>query len=296
MQKRLEDAKGSWLGATGKLKFVTLLSSWLLFFLCFVTTGVGSLIAEALSADTMLMGTLGGAAGAVAGVVALGGISLYRLGDKPLGDALLDALRIGWWPLAISLVLCCQDLLAMCLTGCELVAEWPLRVCYVVVLCLLTGVAEESMFRGLVLGGFLNVMGKNRRGVCMAVVASALLFGMLHIEWWDMDYQNSLEVAQALLKTVQTGILGFFLAAVTIDKRSVVHASLIHGTSNFLIMVSSYGLMGVPIELEYVSTGEDAWPTVVLYLVIIALYLPMVRKGVRLLRGVEVPYWGPFRG
>lgn len=238
-----------------------------------------ALLGRAVGADVLLTGTVGSAIGALAGVAVLGNMDLL----KPKAQDLRNVIRLGGWPLAISLSLFCLNLWGMLAAGTPLADGWPLRVCNIAVMCLFTGLAEEAMFRGLVLQGLRGVWEKEQRGMYAAALLSSLIFGLLHIEWWHIDPFNGMDLVQAALKTIQTGILGFYFAAITIQTGSIVCPALIHGASNFLLMLCSFGLMGIPIQIEYVSSGEDAWLTIVLYLVIIALYIPMAYKGVRIL-------------
>ena len=64
--------------------------------------------------------------------------------------------------------------------------------------------------------------------------------------------------------------------------------------SDLLIMIPSIGLLGESATVSYVNSGEDAIATIVLYLVVIAVYLPLVWSGVKMLREVPVPDRGAF--
>lgn len=247
--------------------------------MAFVCGVAGAVLAAILGADAMLLTTAGTAVGAVAGLFALSWQGLLGIGSQTPAQML----RLGWWPLAISYGLFCMELWGMVATGSPLAPNWMLNVCSLVALCLLTGLAEESMFRGLVLGGILNALGNRESSLRRAAILCALVFGLLHIEWWDIDYTNAFDLVQALLKTLQTGLLGFYLAAITIRTHSIVCPVLVHGASNFFLMLCAFGLMGAPIELDYVSSGEDAWATMAMYVVVIALYAPLVPQGLKLL-------------
>ena len=54
-------------------------------------------------------------------------------------------------------------------------------------------------------------------------------------------------------------------------------------------MMVAIGLLGQDMEPSYVYTGEDALPTVFLYLTIIVLYIPIVVIGTGMLKKAQVP-------
>ena len=67
-----------------------------------------------------------------------------------------------------------------------------------------------------------------------------------------------------------------------------------HGADDFLLMFVSIGLFSEPFETEYTTEGEDAMATIVLYLVVIAAYLPFTIKSLREIRGRGYVWRGAF--
>lgn len=241
--------------------------------------------------DLTLAMVAGTAVGGALALAALGGSSLLRVRPGSLGTAL----RRGWWVLFVSLVLAIYSTLGLVYAnGPVLVEGWFVRALDTLALCACIGVAEESMFRGLVLGGLLAALGKDRRGVCAAVIVSSVLFGTAHIEWLTLDYADPISLAQALLKVVQTGILGFFLATTTLRTGSIVGPAILHGLSNYLLLVSSVVLTGIEPRAEYVLSGAEAAAAIALYSMVILLYLPLAFGGARMLREVSAPDRGAF--
>lgn len=170
-----------------------------------------------------------------------------------------------------------------------------MRTISLIILCSCIGLCEEGLFRGLILHGLLGVMGRNRRGIVCAVVITSAVFGAAHIDWVTIDYGDMLSVAQAVMKVLQTGIFGYFLAAVILQTGDIVGAALVHAFGDFVLMVCWVGLMAQPTTTEYVSTGEDALETLMVYVVVCALYAPLVVKAHRMLRRVPEPNYGAFQ-
>lgn len=275
----------------GRKPGTTLLLSFLMFVGVFVFQIFGYVIGSLFGDTGELSATIGSAVGATCGMVALGGVSLIR----PDLQAIVLAFKKGWWAIFIGAALFVFGIMeSFVFASGEIVPDWPVRVLWLCALCAAIGFSEEGMFRGILLGGVLDVCGKNRQGIIMAAGISALLFGVAHVEWWSMNWLDPLQAIQAVLKMIQTGTLGFFFAALVIKGKSIWGVAILHGLSDLLIMIPSIGLLGESATVSYVNSGEDAIATIVLYLVVIAVYLPLVWSGVKMLREVPVPDRGAF--
>ncbi len=262
----------------------------LLAVLVFIFQVIGAIIATFAALDMNFMITAFGAIGACLGVCIMGGARML-LPDRA---SILYAWKEGWWVVAVSLALVLLEVLFTISEGETLVTPgWLMRSLGVLALCLAVGVSEEAVFRGLLFEGMLDAIGKHKRGIVAAAVVSSLLFGMAHVIG-SVDFQNALDIAQGVLKTVQTGTYGFFLAALVLKTRKLWGAVILHALDDFLLMLPSVGLQGLEIDLEYVSAGEDAMPTIILYCVIIICYLPLVWRGMRMLRETDAPQLGEF--
>ena len=240
----------------------------------------GALIASLCGLDLELLTTFCGALGALLAVRMLGKGDLL----VPRRTDLARAWREGWWVVAVSGVLALIDIASMILDG-EGLAEpgWALRIAYLVELCLSIGASEEAIFRGVMLQGMLDVFGSRPRGKVVAVVLSSVLFGAAHVSWAELSYGDPLEVMQAVLKMLQTGTYGVFLAALALRTHSLVGPMLLHALDDLVLMIPSVGLAGTDLSTDYVTSGSDAVPTVILYCVIIVAYLPLVWRGIRMM-------------
>ena len=84
---------------------------------------------------------------------------------------------------------------------------------------ILPALGEETSHRGLVLGNMRD------NGLRRAVILSALLFGLMHLNVTQFGYAF---------------VVGIVLATVTLITRSIFPAMIIHGTSNFCSIYISY--------------------------------------------------------
>ena len=273
-------------GATIALAFLILVVGFVLQVAAYIFVAALKL---PVKADTALV--VVSAVASVVGIALLGGKRLII----PAKDAFVMAIKKGWWLIFTSLGLMGFEL-ASAIMGGETVIEdgWPLRLLEIVILCVGIGLSEESSFRGLMFCSFLDAQGKSKKGLYVAAIVSSVLFGFAHIDWVGINYTDPLSLLQALLKTVQTGFLGFFFAALVLRSKSVLGAAFLHFLSDFLLLAPTTVLLNGSTDVNYVQTGEQAIATIILYLIFIALYIPMVISGKRMLDGATVPDYGPF--
>ena len=96
------------------------------------------------------------------------------------------------------------------------------------------------------------------------------------------------------LKVLQTGMYGFALAAVVCKTGEIVSAALLHGLDDWLLFVLTF-VVGDSLVTEYVSSDVDeGWATVIVYVICIALYIPLVVRAAHTLRDIDVPNRGAF--
>lgn len=178
----------------------------------------------------------------------------------------------------------------------ELLPDWTFQLALVVLLCLVIGAFEEGLFRGIVLSSLLARLGNTRRGLVGAVVVSSLIFGVVHVAPSLLSGQVSdgLGVAQAVLKTVQSGILGAFLAAIFLTTRNLWGVVLVHSVNDLFAMLSE-ALYAGSVSHQYVSTDPlMATGAVIAYVIFTVLYVPILVSTVRMIKRVDVPCRGPF--
>ena len=274
-------------------------TGWGIFFLCLLCLAlmtiaeiVGYIVGEftPLGAD---LGSLSfGAIVAVLCVVALGGAKLLN----PTRESWKTCWKTAWWFIAISVILMLIDGLSIIGAG-EAVFDAASLVRFVetALLCFVIGLGEEVMARGIVLGGLLAPLGKTKRGVVAAIVLSSLYFGILHVDFYTTDFTDMLQLAQSVLKVLQTGVYGFALACLAVSTDDVFSISILHGLDDFLLFIPTVVLAGESAEAEYVYTdASDAIVTMVMYAIMIALYLPVAVKAYKLVKKMPKATRGAF--
>ncbi|MGL4605842.1 MAG: CPBP family intramembrane glutamic endopeptidase [Eubacteriaceae bacterium] len=163
------------------------------------------------------------------------------------------------------------------------------------VLALFVGVFEESLFRGILFDSLLLRLGETRKGIIQAAILSSFIFGFSHV-YLDFFKGNAITVnfvLLALLKTVETGMFGFFLAALYLKTESIWGISLIHGLF-YSFSIEPSLLIGTGLSAIYTGTNGSNMLLTIVYLVTIILSIPLVVKGNRMIQEVALPQRGVF--
>ena len=229
-----------------------------------------------------------GAVAAVIGVALLGGSKML----KPSLKDVAHAFRFGWWCLAVTFALLGIDLVIYISEGTAVNPYWFSAVFKLAIFCLFIGVFEECLFRGVVFQALLGLMGETHRGVVRAAVVTSVVFGIAHVT--TDDFGNALSIVQALLKIVQTGLYSVLLCTIALRTRKLGGVSLFHAFDDFVIVTPGIAFFNESIDIDYVVQGDDAIPTIMYYLLVIALYIPFVIKSFREIKREQYVYRGAF--
>lgn len=119
------------------------------------------------------------------------------------------------------------------------------------------GIAEEALFRGLLLLILVQAWGRTRPGALRAALLTALVFGLLHgtaaLAGVDVDY--------VLANLVGAAASGFWWAAITLAYGSIWPAVLIHAATNAAVLAIPYAadalgpLRAVVVETPWILLG-----------------------------------------
>lgn len=226
-------------------------------------------------------------------------VFIFALGGKKLATPSMEGMGETWrilrWLFLADAVVTVIDIIGTVASGTfELSEMWFLRTLLLLLMCIGVGLFEETMFRGLVFHGLLARMGGTKKGMLWAVILSSIIFGAMHIDPFNMSWSDPMQVLQALLKIVQTGIFGFVTAVAVLRTGNIWPVVLIHCLNDFMLMFVYNGLSNMPITTEYVSTGEDALAIVGIYIALSLAYVPSLIAAIRTFRTHPVPDRGQF--
>lgn len=151
-----------------------------------------------------------------------------------------------------------------------------------VLLCLFTGIFEESLFRGILFPLFARELDRSDHSTLLAALASALLFGFLHVSGSlaVSDLTDPIIIGQAIMKTTQAGTFGFFMAALFFTTKNIWMVALVHGAYNLLtmwpVLISPEDQMGTYL------TGSPA--DLITLTIIVVAFIPLIPASIKLLR------------
>jgi hypothetical protein len=155
--------------------------------------------------------------------------------------------------LQISLYLLLLELFVVILNYGNIIINNPNRihfkgidtVAYYVSLAIVTGIFEESLFRGIITGGLIKVMPKTKSGLYYATILSSLFFGFVHV----VSYIPSIKknpvsiILQMVLVTIFNGTAGLLFSAILIKTKNLWACMIIHAVYDFMLFsVKIFGI------------------------------------------------------
>ncbi len=209
------------------------------------------------------------------------------------------AFKKGWWVFVIAFLsfgLSISGVIGKHMS----IAAYPLLTFLLIIFyALFIGLFEEGLFRGLFLNALLAKNGNSIKGILKAVIISSVLFGFAHVAtdlipaFSDPSQLTFTAIAQMIAKTIQTGIVGFILAAIILRNHSLWSVAFIHGLNDFIMLTPNY-LFNLQALGDYVSSSYG-WIQLLFYIAIIILSLPLVFVGYRIIKKLPLPQPGMFK-
>lgn len=220
-------------------------------------------------------------------MVIVGGKKTISYGEKTISRSL----KYAWYAILINFILFLLTVKG--LFG-NLSETWFSALVGTILLCIVVGIFEEALFRGIIFNALLAKRGDTTKGIMWAAIISSIIFGFVHvisfyINGGSLDFVSTV---QSILKTIQTGMVGFFLAAVYLKTKSIWGVALIHGLNDFLLMVVSEVTNNS--GGAYIATGNSAIINIVSYVAVILVSIPFVIQAKKITISVELPERGIF--
>lgn len=238
---------------------------------------------------------------AVAVVVVLAAGLLSANGFKalcPSPAGLGFGLKKSAYLLAVALLLAAGSFAALHAQSSGVAEGWLVNLLLLAGTCLSIGIVEETVFRFVLLNGFLSRWGTTGKGLMGAVVASSLIFGSMHVAHSVImgEVSGVPMILQSAGKTVQTGMLGMLFAAVYLTTRNLTPLVIAHALMDFMLEIPFVLFSGSMSSASYVASDpSQAMAGALGYLVICALYLPVIVQSVRMVNRAQVPFAGALR-
>lgn len=151
---------------------------------------------------------------------------------------------------------------------------WPSSriISFVAINCILVGISEELMFRGILFRGALEKMT-----VTKALILSTILFGLVHV---FNVFITGLFLDSAI-QAMAAFMSGIFYVAVRIRTRSLYPMIIVHALWDFSLFVMAKSVTS-PVVVDVPVAGKVLGP--------LAMALPLFLYGLFLLRHVGRDY------
>lgn len=160
---------------------------------------------------------------------------VFTCRGRGFGQSLLPAAPLlGLYALAgvNSLVFSMEEL--MLGTGSPL--QNPLHILLFVLCMAAVGITEELTFRGMIAGMFYEKYGATPAGVWLSVMASSLLFGLVHI---TNALNGAASLSGVLIQMVGAIAMGMCFAALYFRCRNLWAVAAVHGFMDFCALLTS---------------------------------------------------------
>lgn len=188
-------------------------------------------------------------------------VALWFLGMRGILRARLsdfrDALRIGWLPLCLTAVASVTEAVLVVSQGAAPlpVSVLPRAMIEVALTYLLLALYEETLFRGVLFKGLLQVVAGEGDGkadgrvtLFVAVVAS-VAFGFSHLATSPIDFSAGLAVMSvSVLRVVHTALYSMMLCTMVARTDGIVAIALYHAFDNLLLKMPET-VLGMPATL-----------------------------------------------
>ncbi|MGI6512411.1 MAG: CPBP family intramembrane glutamic endopeptidase [Catenisphaera adipataccumulans] len=174
-------------------------------------------------------------------------------------------------------------------------SDWLVRIPVLMLFVLFVGIFEESVFRSLLLNGFLAKHGKTWKGLLLSLILSSVCFGIIHVlsSFLSGAVTSADQAILGLLKVVAMTEVGFFIGAVYIRTQNIWNAILIHMLNDFMALLS-FTIYHTNVEYSYIGTSDHQYNmmSIIVYLIMVAMYIPLLRSGYKLLKDTPLPWYG----
>lgn len=131
------------------------------------------------------------------------------------------------------------------------------------------GIAEEFVFRGIILNLFIDKFDKSKKGIYISIALSSIIFGAVHVT----NVFSGISIKSALIQAAIVSMLGALFAAIYLRSRNIWVVVIIHAFNDFSVLIGS-GLFGIGSIVSVVNSYDYVkLISLVIYLIPILILL-----------------------
>lgn len=131
---------------------------------------------------------------------------------------ILKSFKVGWYILVYSAVVLLSTIILMRGKEINIYSLFGL-----ILACISIGFFEEILLRGLVMNKLLEKYGKTYKGVIISIVASSVMFGLIHL--FNL---SSSSLYPVIVQTIGAISIGIYFGAVYYKTRNIYAVSFLH--------------------------------------------------------------------
>ena len=183
--------------------------------------------------------------------------------------------------LFVGLFMICVDALGVLswiyqyIKGAQVVTISSGEIILFIIAMVMVGVAEELMFRGVLLNSCLDLFGENSvSSIKKAIIISSVIFGVFHV----FNVLIGASLSGSIVQAINAIVLGMMLGAVYVRSgKNIWPCIVIHGFHDFAAFMQSGMLEGSGIKDVVSGYNVDMIKNIVL-LVLLSLFLMRKKK------------------
>lgn len=154
----------------------------------------------------------------------------------------------------------------------------PLVIILYLLVYLSTGFYEEILCRGFMMTVMIRKWGTTKKGIYFAVIASSMIFGLIHL---ISLFMGRISLMASITQVLYATFSGVFFAACVLRNKSIWPAIITHAIFNICSDLNAIAVGGSFGQVSNTnSTLADALST-------IAVFLPLLIYGLFILRKVK---------
>lgn len=161
------------------------------------------------------------------------------------------------------------------INGKETITVSALAIVLFIISMLFVGIAEEMLFRGILLNGFLDFFGEiTTKSLRMAIFFSSLVFGLLHI----FNVTTGATLVGAVMQAINAIALGMVFGAIYVRSgKNIWSCIILHGFHDLASFINSGILRGASTS-DAISGYDMSLLPSVLGMFLLALFLMRKKK------------------